>query len=62
MKVYLIEHHRRVFDAVVAGDPEAAESILREHFAIGDDYRRRAAIGEIGRPGAATSVAKDGPA
>jgi len=46
MKTYLIEDHRRIFDAIVGRDPEHAERILREHFAIGDDFRRRAAIGE----------------
>jgi GntR family transcriptional regulator, transcriptional repressor for pyruvate dehydrogenase complex len=46
MKTYLIEDHRRIFDAIVDRDPEHAEKVLREHFAIGDDFRRRAAIGE----------------
>jgi GntR family transcriptional regulator, transcriptional repressor for pyruvate dehydrogenase complex len=46
MKTYLIEDHGRIFDAVAARDPDAAEKVLREHFAIGDDYRRRAALGE----------------
>lgn len=46
MKSYLIEDHRRIFDAIVGRDPEHAERVLREHFAIGDDFRRRAAIGE----------------
>jgi DNA-binding FadR family transcriptional regulator len=49
MKTYLIEDHRRVFDAIVARDPERADKVLREHFAIGDDFRRRAAIGETHR-------------
>jgi DNA-binding FadR family transcriptional regulator len=49
MKTYLIEDHRRVFDAIVARDPERADNVLREHFAIGDDFRRRAAIGETER-------------
>ena len=40
-RAYLIEHHRRVLNAVVAGDPGAADALLREHFAIGDEYRRR---------------------
>ncbi|SEG81133.1 FadR/GntR family transcriptional regulator [Bosea lathyri] len=46
MKSYLIDDHRRIFDAIVARDPEHAERVLRDHFAIGDDFRRRAAIGE----------------
>lgn len=49
MKTYLIEDHRRVFDAIVARDPELADKVLRKHFAIGDDFRRRAAIGETQR-------------
>lgn len=43
---YLIEDHRRVFQAVVARDPEQADRVLRQHFAIGDEYRRQAAIGD----------------
>lgn len=48
MKIYLIEDHRRIFDAIVGRDPEHAGKVMREHFAIGDDFRRRAAIGESG--------------
>jgi len=46
MKRYLIDDHKRVFDSIVARDPDRAEATLRRHFAIGDDYRRRAVIGE----------------
>jgi len=46
MKTYLIDDHRRIFDAIVAREPERADRVLREHFRIGDDFRRRAAIGE----------------
>ncbi|MBZ6075768.1 FadR/GntR family transcriptional regulator [Microvirga puerhi] len=49
MKSYLVEDHRRVFDAIVARDPERADRVLREHFAIGDEFRRRAAIGDTQR-------------
>jgi DNA-binding FadR family transcriptional regulator len=49
MKTYLIEDHRRIFDAIVGRDPEHAERVLRQHLAIGDDFRRRAAIGEVDR-------------
>lgn len=45
-RTYLIEDHRRIFQAVVARDPEQADRVLREHFAIGDEYRRKAAIGD----------------
>ncbi len=47
MKAYLIDDHRRIFDAVVGRDPEQADATLRRHFAIGDEYRRRALVGEI---------------
>jgi DNA-binding FadR family transcriptional regulator len=43
-RTYLINHHRRVFDSVVAREPNQADAILREHFAIGDEYRRRTVI------------------
>jgi DNA-binding FadR family transcriptional regulator len=49
MKAFLINDHRRIFDAIVARDPENADKVLREHFAIGEDFRHRAAIGEGGR-------------
>ncbi|MGO4287743.1 GntR family transcriptional regulator, partial [Bosea sp. TAB14] len=38
--------HRRVFDTIVGRDPDRAEVTLRRHFAIGDEYRRRAVTGE----------------
>jgi DNA-binding FadR family transcriptional regulator len=44
LKVYVTQDHERVFEAVVAGNEAATEAILRKHFAIGDEYRRRAAI------------------
>lgn len=46
MKSYLIEDHKRVFDSIVARDADRAEVTLRRHFAIGDEYRRRAVTGE----------------
>lgn len=46
MKAYLIDDHKRVFDALVARDPHKSDTTLRRHFAIGDEYRRRAAIGQ----------------
>jgi len=46
MKEYLIEDHKRIFDAIVARDPERADATLRRHFAIGDEYRRRAVVGQ----------------
>jgi DNA-binding FadR family transcriptional regulator len=46
MKTYLVDDHRRIFEAVVARDPERADATLRKHFEIGDEYRRRALVGE----------------
>lgn len=40
-RAYLIGHHRLIFDALVAREPRHADEVLREHFAIGDEYRRR---------------------
>jgi DNA-binding FadR family transcriptional regulator len=40
-RLYLINHHRLIFEALAAGDPRRADDALREHFAIGDEYRRR---------------------
>jgi DNA-binding FadR family transcriptional regulator len=45
MRTYLVEDHKRIFQAIVGGDPEIADRTLREHFAIGDEFRRRQAIG-----------------
>jgi GntR family transcriptional regulator, transcriptional repressor for pyruvate dehydrogenase complex len=44
IKEYLIADHRRIFEAVVAHDQEAADRLLRNHFSIGDDYRNKAAM------------------
>jgi len=49
MKTYLIDDHRRIFEAVVARDPDRADATLRKHFQIGDEYRRRAIVGETDR-------------
>ncbi|MGH6739950.1 MAG: FadR/GntR family transcriptional regulator [Bradyrhizobium sp.] len=46
MKTYLIDDHKRIFEAVVARDPERADATLRRHFEIGDEYRRRAVVGQ----------------
>lgn len=42
-RAYLIDHHRLIFDTLAAGDLRRADEVLREHFAIGDEYRRRGA-------------------
>ena len=44
IKEYLIADHRRIFEAVVAHDEEAADRLLRDHFSIGDNYRHKAAV------------------
>jgi len=41
---YLLDAHREVFLSIVARDPDAAEQHLREHFAIGDEFRRKSYI------------------
>ena len=44
LKTSVAQDHERIFEAVVAGNGSATEAILRKHFAIGDEYRRRAAV------------------
>ena len=41
---YLVEAHREVFLSIVDRNPDAADRKLREHFAIGDEFRRRSLI------------------
>jgi len=43
IKEYLIADHRRIFEAVVAHDEARADVLLRDHFSIGDNYRRKSA-------------------
>jgi GntR family transcriptional regulator, transcriptional repressor for pyruvate dehydrogenase complex len=50
MKSFLVKDHRRILDAIAARDPDRADAVLREHFAIGDDFRRRAAVAVADRP------------
>lgn len=40
----LVEAHKEVFLAIVGKDPEMADQRLREHFAIGDELRRKSLI------------------
>ena len=47
MKTYLIDDHRRIFESIVARGPNSADATLRKHFEIGNEYRRRAAVGAI---------------
>lgn len=41
---YLVEAHREVFLSIVGRDPDVADRRLREHFAIGDEFRRKSYI------------------
>lgn len=41
---YLVEAHREVFLSIVSRDADAADRKLRDHFAIGDEFRRRSLI------------------
>lgn len=47
IRACLVEDHRRVFQAVIDRDAERADRVLREHFAIGDEFRRKAALGDM---------------
>ena len=46
---YLIDHHRKIFAALVDRDAERADRLLTEHFEIGRDFQRRAMIAGIDR-------------
>lgn len=41
---YLVEAHREVFLSIVNRDADVAETKLRDHFAIGDEFRRKSLI------------------
>jgi GntR family transcriptional regulator, transcriptional repressor for pyruvate dehydrogenase complex len=43
IKGFLVKDHQRIFEAIVSGDEEKAEQVLRKHFGIGDRYRHRLA-------------------
>jgi DNA-binding FadR family transcriptional regulator len=49
---YLVEAHREVFLSIVDRDPDAADAKLREHFAIGDEFRRKSLIAAFSRSAA----------
>jgi GntR family transcriptional repressor for pyruvate dehydrogenase complex len=59
VKQYLVEDHARIFQALVARDEDRADQVLRKHFSIGDEYRRKAAIepASRGRPPTRKEVA-----
>ena len=44
MNKTVVEDHRRLLDAVIAGDQDAADLALRRHFRIGDELRRKIAL------------------
>ena len=46
---YLVEAHREVFLSIVERDADAADRKLRDHFAIGDEFRRRSLISAFTR-------------
>ncbi len=41
---YLVDAHRQVFLSILARDQDAADQRLRDHFAIGDELRRKSYI------------------
>ncbi|WP_336057426.1 FadR/GntR family transcriptional regulator [Nitratireductor sp. CH_MIT9313-5] len=47
----LVESHRKVFLSIVEGDGDAADQRLREHFAIGDELRRKSIIAAYSKGG-----------
>jgi len=40
----VVEDHHALLKSVIAGDENAADQALREHFRIGDEMRRQKAI------------------
>ncbi len=46
---HLVEAHQEVFRSIVDRDPDAADHKLRDHFAIGDEFRRRSLISAFTR-------------
>ncbi|MGZ5178855.1 MAG: FadR/GntR family transcriptional regulator [Ramlibacter sp.] len=57
MKRTVVEDHRHLLEAVIAGDEDAADLALRQHFRIGDDLRRQKALAP-GRPPVAANARK----
>lgn len=49
----LVEAHRQVFLSIVERDGNAADQRLREHFAIGDELRRKSLIAAYSKGGSA---------
>jgi DNA-binding FadR family transcriptional regulator len=44
LKADLLQDHQRILGAVADRDEQQAEDVLRRHFAIGDEYRRKATV------------------
>ena len=42
IETYLVDHHRRLFDAIVEGNTDDADRLLMQHFEIGLAFQRRA--------------------
>lgn len=52
---YLVDAHREVFLSIVDRKPDEAEARLREHFTIGDEYRRKSLIDQYRQQKAETT-------
>jgi DNA-binding FadR family transcriptional regulator len=52
---YLVDAHREVFLSIVGRKPDEAEARLREHFTIGDEYRRKSLIDQYRQQKAGTT-------
>lgn len=44
---FLVGHHRLIYEAVVQRDADKADDLLRRHFEIGGEFRRRASDAQI---------------
>ena len=44
IKEHVAQDHARLFQAIIARDPDRADERLRQHLAIGDELRRRIAV------------------
>lgn len=44
---FLVDHHRLIYEAIVQRDAAKADDLLRRHFEIGGEFRRRAADAQI---------------
>jgi DNA-binding FadR family transcriptional regulator len=53
LKRHLVEDHARIVQALLSRDADRADAVLRQHFRIGDEYRRSAAASPAAAPVAA---------